>query len=54
VVPLGPAAPALEKDCSEPLLAMPTMGLLRGLPPWEPKNSASPKAKIPPSAATSQ
>ena len=34
--------------------AMATMGLLSGLPPMEPRNGASPKEKMPPSAATSQ
>jgi hypothetical protein len=34
--------------------AMPTIGLLSGMPPVEPKNTASPKEKIPPSEATSQ
>ena len=33
---------------------MPTMGALRCMPPVEPKNEASPKLKMPPSAATSQ
>src|SRR6267378_7344474 len=33
---------------------MPTMGLLRWIDPVEPKNVALPKAKIPPSVATSQ
>src|SRR2546429_9711273 len=33
---------------------MPTMGLLRRIDPVEPKNLALPKAKIPPSVATSQ
>src|SRR6266581_155911 len=33
---------------------MPTMGLLRRIDPVEPKNAASPKAKMPPSEATSQ
>src|SRR6267378_3570605 len=33
---------------------MPTMGLLRRIDPVDPKNLASPKAKIPPSVATSQ
>ena len=34
--------------------AMPTIGALSGLPPSEPKKPAPPKAKIPPSLATSQ
>ena len=35
--------------------ARPTIGATSGLPPIEPKNWASgPKAKMPPSAATSQ
>jgi RimJ/RimL family protein N-acetyltransferase len=34
--------------------AMPTIGLLRGVPPIEPSKGASPKAKIPPSEATNQ
>ena len=34
--------------------AMPTTGALSALPPIEPKKPASPKAKTPPSAATSQ
>ena len=34
--------------------AMPTIGLLRGWPPVEPKKPASPKVKMPPSEATSQ
>ena len=33
---------------------MPTIGLLRCLPPIEPKNPASPWANTPPSAATIQ
>ena len=33
---------------------MPTTGWFRGWPPIEPENRASPKAKMPPSAATSQ
>ena len=33
---------------------MPTMGATRGRPPMDPAKAASPKAKIPPSAATSQ
>ncbi len=33
---------------------MPTIGLLSRSEPVEPKNPASPKAKIPPSLATSQ
>ena len=33
---------------------MPTMGRFSGLAPMEPRNAASPKAKIPPSEATSQ
>ena len=33
---------------------MPTMGRLRGLPPIEPSNGASPKENTPPSEATSQ
>ncbi len=33
---------------------IPTMGLLRVIPPVEPWNEASPKAKMPPSEATSQ
>jgi hypothetical protein len=35
-------------------MAIPTMGLLSGSPPADPKNPASPKLKIPPSEATSQ
>jgi hypothetical protein len=31
-----------------------TIGLLSGVPPREPKNAASPKAKMPPSLAVSQ
>ncbi len=34
--------------------AIPTTGLLSGLPPMEPKNPALPKLKTPPSEATSQ
>ncbi len=34
--------------------AIPTMGWLRRIAPVEPKNRASPKAKMPPSEATSQ
>lgn len=34
--------------------AMPTMGALKGTPPVEPWNGASPNAKIPPSEATIQ
>ena len=34
--------------------AMPTMGLLSLMAPAEPENVASPKAKMPPSEATSQ
>ena len=34
--------------------AMPTMGLLRLMPPADPKNPADPKLKMPPSDATSQ
>ena len=33
---------------------MPTTGALKGLPPMEPENPASPKVKTPPSAAPSQ
>ena len=33
-------------------LAIPTTGELSGTPPMEPSNSASPKAKMPPSDAT--
>ena len=33
---------------------MPTMGLFRATAPVEPKNPASPKAKMPPSEATNQ
>ena len=33
---------------------MPTIGRLRGDPPWDPKNLASPYPKIPPSEATNQ
>ena len=33
---------------------MPTMGLLRWIPPVEPKKAASPKEKMPPSEATFQ
>ena len=33
---------------------MPTMGRLRAMAPVEPRNTASPKAKMPPSDATSQ
>ena len=33
--------------------AMPTIGLSSGCPPIDPKNGASPKAKTPPSDATS-
>ena len=40
-------------DSAQPA-AMPTMGLLRRMPPVEPSNGASPKVKMPPSAATSQ
>ena len=34
--------------------AIPTIGLLMGLPPIEPKKAALPKLKMPPSAATIQ
>jgi hypothetical protein len=34
--------------------AMPTMGWFSGLEPMDPKKRASPKAKMPPSEATSQ
>ncbi len=34
--------------------AMPTIGWFSGVPPIDPWKSASPKAKMPPSAATSQ
>ena len=34
--------------------AMPTIGLLSGMPPVEPQNGASPNVKMPPSDATSQ
>jgi hypothetical protein len=34
--------------------AIATIGLLRRVPPIEPRNVASPKAKMPPSEATSQ
>ena len=37
-----------------PVGAMPTAGWSSGIPPIEPWNLASPKAKMPPSAATSQ
>ena len=33
---------------------MPTMGRFSGLAPMEPRNAASPKAKMPPSEATNQ
>ena len=33
---------------------MPTTGSFRTVPPVDPKNGASPKVKMPPSAATSQ
>ncbi len=33
---------------------MPTTGATSGVPPIEPRNAASPKAKTPPSEATSQ
>ena len=33
---------------------MATTGSLRGLPPVDPKNRASPKEKMPPSDATNQ
>ena len=33
---------------------MPTMGLLRTIPPVDPKKRALPKLKMPPSEATSQ
>ena len=33
---------------------MPTIGLLRWMPPADPKNPADPKLKMPPSDATSQ
>ena len=36
------------------IVARPTMGLLSGWPPIDPAKPASPKAKIPPSLATSQ
>ena len=38
----------------QPQEAMPTIGRSRGMPPVEPKNPASPKAKMPPSEATSR
>jgi hypothetical protein len=34
--------------------AIPTMGLFRWIDPVEPRKTASPKAKMPPSDATSQ
>ena len=37
-----------------PTGATPTTGLAKGTPPSEPANGASPKLKMPPSAATSQ
>ena len=39
---------------NQPIVAMPTIGWLRWMAPIEPKNGASPKVKMPPSAATSQ
>ena len=36
------------------LVAIPTIGMFSTVPPMEPKKPASPKAKIPPSEATSQ
>ena len=43
----------LSNRCGQ-LAAMPTIGELSLPPPIEPKKPASPKAKIPPSLATSQ
>lgn len=39
---------------AQPAAAIPTTGAGRKPPPWEPRYPASPKAKMPPSDATSQ
>src|ERR1035437_3832122 len=45
---------AAATGLTEGQMAIPTMGLLSGSPPADPKNPASPKLKIPPSDATCQ
>ena len=51
---MPPSDPTIQYPPVASSAAMPTTGALRGCPPIEPWNSASPKAKMPPSLPTSQ
>jgi len=50
----SPYRSVVTELCSQPLRVIPTMGSLAVMPRVGPKRRASPKAKTPPSAATSQ
>jgi hypothetical protein len=51
---MPPSEATSQYPCPDGVVVMAAMGWFRCMPPVDPKNEASPKLKIPPSAATSQ